>query len=344
MRVICYSFLPTKSTKFAVLTKALVGEKDDERAEMGVVARGIARSASVLTNRYHHIFTNPPYLTIKKQASLLKLYCEKNYQVGKHDVATVFLMRLKDLLKRNGDISIVLPQNWTFQPSYTEFRKTVVCDGSMKLIARLGSGAFDSISGEIVKGVLLLLGIDVESRNWYAGLDVSQEIGTARKSEGLVHHSLVKINIAAISEANDYVVRLTENQSCSDSLTDYSISMRGVVSGDNDKWMRKFFEIVDRIRWMFYQGTPGGTAFYTGKVNVIDWSDSGSEMLRPGSKNEAYGRKGVAVGQIGNLPATLFGGEFYDNSTGVLVPHNEKMLAMLWSYLSSSRYSANVRP
>ncbi|MBI4766670.1 MAG: N-6 DNA methylase, partial [Deltaproteobacteria bacterium] len=326
-----------------LLTKAIARENDDEKAEMGVVARGITHAAGILTNKYCHIFTNPPYLTIKKQANFLKQYSERNYRIGKHDLATVFLLRLKSFVGRNGNISIVLPQNWTFQPSYKEFRKLIVKNETIKLIARLGPGAFDSISGEIVKAVLMILETDVATRNWYGGIDVSHESTVVKKSEGLINYPLSKIKISDLSETNDFVIRLTETEYFSDRLSDHSISMRGIVSGDNEKWTLKFFEIADYNKWRFYQGTPDITGFYAGKINVIDWSNSGTELLRPGTKNEAYGRKGVAVGQIGNLPATLFLGDLYDNSTGVLVPQEENLLASLWTYISSIFYSTKVR-
>jgi hypothetical protein len=48
------------------LRKALLGEQDNERIEIGVVAQGIAKAANLLAEKYDLVATNPPYLTRNK--------------------------------------------------------------------------------------------------------------------------------------------------------------------------------------------------------------------------------------------------------------------------------------
>ena len=43
-----------------LLSKALAGERDDEKNEMGVVARGISNAASLLVDKYNLVLTNVP--------------------------------------------------------------------------------------------------------------------------------------------------------------------------------------------------------------------------------------------------------------------------------------------
>ena len=43
--------------------------------------------------------------------------------------------------------SIVMPQNWLFLTSYKKFREMLLKNNTWHLIARLGPGAFETISG-----------------------------------------------------------------------------------------------------------------------------------------------------------------------------------------------------
>ena len=76
---------------------------------------------------------------------------------------------------------------------------------------------------------------------------------------------------------------------------------------------------------------------------MINWITNGKEMLRPGITNEAYGRKGVAIGEMGNLPVSLFDGSFYDHNCGTIVPYDPADLPAIWCFCSSAEYSQAVR-
>ncbi len=315
-----------------------------EHKEMGVVAQGLSKATQILANTFFWIFTNPPYLTIKRQDGALKEYCSERFPTAKHDIAAVFLLRLKRLLRNAGQLSLVLPQNWTFQPSYKKFRKDLFEESSISHIARLGAGAFETISGEIVKVVLLQLSMKSgwEKRGFVA-IDVSSISGAQSKAEALIRNECLNICTSTIKADPDTRVLFSNDFSRVNLLSESSISMRGIVSGDNDKWCRKYYEISDLNRWRFYQGTPENTSLFTGKTNVIDWSTDGNGMLRPGAKNKAYESMGVAVGQIGKLPGTLYLGDLYDNSTGVIIPNDQSDLSALWSYIESDEFNLRVR-
>lgn len=127
-------------------------------------------------------------------------------------------------------------------------------------------------------------------------------------------------------------------------LERYAISMRGIVAGDSDYWVRCFWEVPQNgKRWRFYQSTVDRLQHFGGKEHIINWSTSGKGMLRPGTKNEAYGRPGIAMGQMRNLPATLFEGDLYDNNTGVVVPKDPAHLAAIWCFCSSPEFNIAVR-
>ena len=99
------------------------------------------------------MITNVPYLARGKQDERLRDFCEKHYSAAKNDLATVFLDRCLEFCVKGGTSSIVLPQNWLFLTSYKKFREKLLKNDTWHLIARLGPGAFETISGEVVKAI-----------------------------------------------------------------------------------------------------------------------------------------------------------------------------------------------
>ena len=128
-----------------------------EQNERVVAAQGMARAAELLAGSYHLVVTNVPYLARGKQAQTLRDFCERYHAAAKNDLATVFLERCLALCAKGGTASLVLPQNWLFLTSYRKLREKLLKTETWHLLARLGPGAFETISGEVVKAVLLTL-------------------------------------------------------------------------------------------------------------------------------------------------------------------------------------------
>ena len=356
-----------------LLKQALAGESDDDKNEMGVAAQGIVKAAELLTMRYDLIVTNVPYLSRNKQGEVLRTYCEKNYPEGKSDLATVFMERCLDLCVTGGTVCAVLPQNWLFLGAYKAYRKKMLENHTFQWIARLGAGAFETISGEIVKAILCTLSRGAAPEDHLIhGLDVSAFRAPHEKAAALQTQPVQTVSQKKQLENPDARITLEEGVDISP-LERYSLSMRGIVAGDKDKWVRFYWEnysisygnkILDsnltspphplsmngegeqlkKYSWRFLQTTPETSSmYYSGYSLAIDWSTAGKGMLRPGTKNEAYGKRGISLGQMRNLPAALYNGDLYDNNTGIIVPHNPDHLAAIWCYCSSPEYNENVR-
>jgi hypothetical protein len=130
-------------------------EQTDEQREAAVMARGLAKAAALLSAQYHWVITNVPYLGSRDQCEKLVDFCKKACPAGKSDLAAVLLDRCLEFCNDSGTTSIVLPQNWLFLTSYRKFREKLLRAHTWHLLARLGPGAFETISGEVVKAILL---------------------------------------------------------------------------------------------------------------------------------------------------------------------------------------------
>jgi hypothetical protein len=64
--------------------------------------------------------------------------------------------RCLELTNEFGVAAVVSPQSWLFAPRYKQFRQEMLTDVKWLLMSRLGTGAFETISGEIVNVALLM--------------------------------------------------------------------------------------------------------------------------------------------------------------------------------------------
>ena len=340
----------------SLLFDVLASAEKEEQKELGVVAQGLAKAANLMMEKYYWVITNVPYLARNRHGDILKKYCDMNYKEAKPDLATVFLDRCLEFCGIGGNVSVVMPQNWLFLTSYSKFREKLLKKDTWRILLYLGSGAFETISGEVVKAILLSINrgnpsaesvglfgqTGVKSHEMY-GLDVFPQ-RTAREKEECLFNTEIKAIDQQKRMTNPDMRIIISETSKGNIFENFVVSMRGIVSGDNDRWVRKYWEIpVLYEGWKTLQSTPQTTKYFSGKEHIIDWRNLGRGMLRPGFSNKTYKRKGVAIGQMNVLPATFYDGSLYDNNTGALVPHNPDHLPAIWCYYSSSEYNKEVR-
>ncbi len=326
------------------LKRALENEADTEQLERGVMAAGIAKAGQLLSPNYTLVITNVPYLGFKKQDAVLKRFCEKIFTDSKMDLATVFLKRSLNLLSNKGTIATITPQNWLFLGMYESFRKNILKENTLNSIALLGPGAFSQITGEVVKAIIAIIskGVNPIYNNFFLGISCI-EAPFANKSDCLKNNKFILVNQKKQSKNPNARIVFSELGELG-LLESFSISRRGVVSGDKDYWFKCFWELdYLNSQWKFLQSTVENPCFYGGKFQIVNWSTNGIGMLRPGLGNQAYGKRGIVINQMGELSSSLYLGELYDNNVGVIVPKNENDLIAIYSYCNSPEFNKNVR-
>jgi hypothetical protein len=157
------------------LAAILKAEKaDDETRERAIAAAGMVKAADLMASEYTLVITNVPYLGRNRQDDLLKAHLEKQYQEGKADLASAFVMRCLGLCESGGTASMVTPQSWLFLTSYRKLRETMLKRREWNVVARLGPGAFEGIGGHVVNVALSLISAKKPSDSQtMAGIDVS---------------------------------------------------------------------------------------------------------------------------------------------------------------------------
>lgn len=331
------------------------------RLEAGIVAQGLAKAAELLSGQYTWVITNVPYLARGKQNDTLKGYCEAYYPAGKNDLATVFLDRCLEFCVQGGTASIVLPQNWLFLTTYRKFREKLLQNDSWHLIARLGPGAFETISGEVVKAILINLSCgnatgrsadllhSGEQDNWIRGVDVSEPRTAAEKAARLLTSELKCIDQGLQLANPDARVILEETESTS-LLKDYGNAWQGIASSDFPRFGRYIWEIDFLSKgWVFQQSTVRSNVLFGGRESALYWQDGYGAMTSVCQEGatfrgvSAWGRKGIVCAQMGMLPATVYSGDKFDNNSSVITLNNEVNIAAAWCFCSSDQFPFEVR-
>ena len=333
------------------LTKALAGEKDDEKAEIGVVARGISNAARILMNKYFLVLTNVPYLSRIKQTETLKKYCDIKYSDSKNDLANVFLERCFELTSKNGVVQVVMPQSWLFLAKYKKQRKSILATKMFNFLVRLGTGAFDTISGEVVNVVLFSAINNAKNRNCYfSGFDAGNYRSVIEKSFSIRSGELVKLSQTKQIDNPDSTIVLTD-AIVKGRVGDVADSFHGITTTDLPRFARCYWELIRKSDgYIYQQGTVGLASPFGGKEGVLLWENGsgGIKELRAAGATvvitglDAWGRNGVVVNRM-NLGVTLYRGDSFDTGVAVLVPRNQKYLLPLWAFCSSPEFSKTIK-
>ena len=324
----------------------------DDQIERAVAARGMARAAQLLSDRYTLVITNVPYLARGKQGDVLRASCERHYPLAKNDLATVFMERCLRLCTGGGTASLVLPQNWLFLTSYRMLRTELLKAETWHLLARLGAGAFETVTGEVVKAILLTLsrnypsspsseefGGEVSPVAMY-GLDVSGSQTASEKAARLRRAAIHRVEQRQQLKNPD--ARVTLDQASGELLMKHVASYQGIKTGDDAAKRRCFWEQPDSHRWVFLQSTVAETTIFGGMESVLDWERKGYDMARLQGVG-AWGRSGVAVSQMGGIPVALFQGDTFDSNVSAMPVKKSAHRPAIWCFCTSEEYHREVR-
>jgi hypothetical protein len=337
-----------------LLHKALSQEQSRANADtlaVGVAAQGIAKAASLLAKSYTLTATNVPYLARSKHSETIYAFCEDHHDDAKADLATVCLDRFLGFARGRGAVAVVTPQNWLFLKRYKPIRSKLLKSMVWHTVVRLGPGAFETISGEVVKASLLIASQGKDSgTNEFSGLDVSAESSSQAKSTGLKTHTLGKMSQAQQIANPDSIVKM--GGSAEEVLVgEYAMVRGGITTGDSPYFRKCFWELPKLVgNWARLQLGSETDAAYCGREHILLWENGEGEIAaRTGglgatiAGREVWGKKGIAINYTGALRATMYTGEIFENVICVLVPSDQKLLPALWHFCRSDEFIPAVR-
>ena len=324
---------------------------------LGLAGDDVLHAAGLLAGRYTLVATNPPFLQRNFMDDVLARFVDDSFPESKADLAACFVERCRTLTHPGGAFALVSPQGWTQLGKFKAMRRTLLSEARLRLAARLGAGAFRQISGEVVKVVLTV----AESRasvgtDPLCGVLAHRERGPELKATALRSGDLARTTIQEQRSNPDSRLTLTRIDQAR-LLEGSARGFAGIQTGDYARFGRLFWEVpLPDVRWARQQSTVNSTTPYGGREHMLLWENGEGALHEYVAERlgewgtgawirgqDAWGKRGVAVSQMGSLPVTLYTGELTDTNAAIVLPQDPKDLPALWAYCSSEEFSANVR-
>jgi hypothetical protein len=346
----------------APLLEAAVANEDVDPATvvLGNEATTIARAAGLLARRYTLVATNVPYLSQTRFTPVLRDFIQQFHAPAKADIGTAFLHRFRRLTVPRGAYASVSLMNWLFLSSFKVFRTGLLRDQRICILSPLGPGAFDAISGEVVKVVLSVIenGLSSPSDRLVGTSSVGVGPNAAAKAQCLRTCMLLASTVTAQLSNPDARITL-EILGSGPLLSEYAESSQGICTGDYPRFGRYFWEVEAGTGspWAFQQSTPECPGLtWSGCQNVLYWENGKGDLFsfisdRLGRGRESawirgtdfVGGTGVTITQAGSLQAGLYSGELFDNNTVVLIARKPEDGPALVHFVLSPEFVDSVR-
>ncbi|MFC4474044.1 Eco57I restriction-modification methylase domain-containing protein [Comamonas denitrificans] len=346
-----------------LLTQALAQESSaadaphGELLELALSARGLLDAARLLQGRYHLVITNVPYLARGKQNDTLKAYCAQHYPDAKNDLANVFLERCLELAhppqagQGTGVVQIVMPQNWLFLTSYKKQRASLLQRVQWNLLARLGPGAFETISGEVVQAVLLTQ-TRAPAPEGFAlhGVDASAPKSAPEKALLLREGAVVAVSQKGQLGNPDARVMLgsSSEHALLEAIAD---GVHGLGTKDSLMFIRNFWERgVIGTEWELMQSATQTGDVWSGMEGMVWWQQGAGELHSRAKVGGAilagamaHGKPGVLISQVRSLGASLYYGGLFEKNAATVSFADKDLLPAVWAFCTSEEYREAVR-
>lgn len=290
-------------------------------------ARKVVVQAEYLTTRYTVAVANPPYMGSSNMDGVTSTFAKSDYSLAKTDLYAMFIERCLAFVVPSGAVAMVTQDSWMFLGAYAKYRSWLLRSGSVSTLAHLGTGAFDTIGGEVVSTVAFTLKASLAGEGTSVFVRATEEVGSAKAvvlrsaargdDVGTVWARPIRDFLSVPN--NPLIYWATDNEistlSQGPHLSELIKAREGLTTGSNDTFLRRWFEVsIDRIgfgvasskesissgrRWFPYQKGGSSRRWYGNFDFVVDWEDDGERQrqnvdpvtgrVRSHNYNGAYG-------------------------------------------------------
>ncbi|MCU0485176.1 MAG: BREX-1 system adenine-specific DNA-methyltransferase PglX [Anaerolineales bacterium] len=324
----------------------------------------VLEQSQYLAPRYHVVVTNPPYMGSNSMGSETKKFFIDQFPASKSDLFAMFIERNIELAYANGFIGMITMQSWMFLSSFEQLRKELFQNYCIISMAHFGPGAFDTIGGEVVSTTAFVIrkAYFHEHKGCYFRLiDGSDETEKERiLRESIQTKYYPRSSNFFIASSKDFekipgmpIAYWASNRvrDCFQEFTNIrklGSFKRGLATGDNDRFLRYWFEVSQKNTSIFsYQNDPkwfkynkgGGFRKWYGNLELlVNWANDGNEIrnffneegkLKSRPQNTQYNFQPVVTYSSitsGNLSIRLFDGGIINDQAGNFFPAKDIIL------------------
>ena len=266
----------------------------------------LVRTAEALSQQYHVVVTNPPYMGSSGMGGKLSDFVKKYYPDSKSDLFAVFIERCGQMAKINGYQAMITQHAWMFLSSFEKLRIKLRMVETISL-AHLGIGTFEDLNSKVVQSVAFVLRQSIHAD--YIGIydrlfekDGLQESNIEKRRrliEG-IHRFYTKqdlfINIPGAPIAYWANEKMYTAFKQGILLEELAHPKKGLATTDNNRFLRLWFEVgfskigigckdaktaLNSMKKWFPLNKGGDyRRWYGNKEYVVNWANNGEEMKR----------------------------------------------------------------
>lgn len=238
---------------------------DDCPADIKLLLPGVKMILAV-TEHYHALVMNPPYMGGGKMNSVLSKYVKDNYSEAKADLFSVFMdMGMKRLIF-GGKMAQINMQSWMFLSSFEKLRDIFLHIYVIDSMLHLGPRTFDELSGEVVQNTAFVL---TKPRFSEYGMMTSFELASKPLEERkAIINKLIEEGDSGefkknIREAKGIYYRLVDGKNCADKEQMFLANKDG-----NEDGKHIYYPNVEQLNFSKIPGAPIGY-WVTPKIQEI---------------------------------------------------------------------------
>lgn len=329
----------------------------------------------LLSNKYHCIVDNPPYMGGSNMNKVLADFVKVNYPDSKADLMACFMEAGLHTLQPKGFLGMINQHSWMFLSSYEKLREKLVKNTFFDTMLHLGARTFPEIGGEVVQNASFtfwntLLG----DEGFYLRL---VDLNTSDLKREKTIEAILNKDSEWFYTANQndfekipgspigYWVseNFLKSFETSKGLDYYSALAKGMDTGKNERFIRQWFECEEinsnyyledsnetfkNTKWVPYK--KGGTfrKWYGNKDFVINWKRNGEDVKnfqKSNIRNQVFYFKKSLSWTL--LSSSFFGIRYYEqgsvfdaNGSSLFVESDDDLFSLLG--LLASKYAFEV--
>ena len=264
-------------------------------SDVALELKPMVQVAQALAQKYDVVVTNPPYMGSSGMSAKLLEFVKKKYPDSKSDLFAVFIERCGQMTKKNGCQAMITQHAWMFLSSFEKLRGKLLHTDIVNM-AHLGARAFEEIGGEVVQTTSYVIRKShiADYKGEYCRLI---EPTTQQGKEDMFlrcenRYATDQSNFSKIPGSP--VAYWLKNIEIFDfpNLGKYIDARIGMVSGDNERFLRFWFEVLnpsieygacpnsDPMVKKWYPLQKGGDfrKWYGNISYVVNWENDGYEL------------------------------------------------------------------
>ncbi len=284
------------------------------------IIREISDIAQIITQKYHTVITNPPYMGAGGMSGRLSDYVKFYYPNSKADLFACSIEKCLDMTLKSGYTAMITMESWMFLSSFEKLRKDILDSNdvvNMVHMPYLGKGGtslginFGTSAFVFRRSRICNYESQYDYICYYETDDngvpfVFPTINSRYKSASSESFSKIPGAPVAYWVSKEFLDIFNNNK-----IAHYADVQEGLKTGDNERFIRKWYEIDfgtsnmgtnSSPKWFYH--TKGGDfrKWYGNQEDVLNYKDDGRELRSfkgsslTGSSN--YFKKNITYSRI----------------------------------------------